>query len=133
MKTLTKTHLIYSSLFSLFFVAACDTKEGETVTIPQQAKICFTVKHHALIIPTAEVFIKMNGGEYLGYDGKNYDRKVVTDTLAKACFTELPIGEHWLMAYGYDPADRLDVLGRKKIIIQKIDEQQDFVLEVSER
>ena len=129
----TKTHLIYSTVFSLFFVAACDTKEGETITIPQQAKVCFTVQHHARIIPEAEVFIKMNSTVYLGYDGTKYDRKVVTDTLAKGCFIELPIGEHTLMSYGYDAADRLDVLGTKKIVIKKIDEQQTFVMEVSER
>ena len=128
-----KNIFLFASVFALFFSAlACSKQRGE-IAIPLQAQICFTVKHHGLIIPEAEVYIKLNGGDTLKWDGSKYDSKLLADAAAKGCFTKLPIGAHWLMTTGYDADIRLDVIGRQPIKITKIDEQQEVVIEVSER
>jgi hypothetical protein len=128
-----KNSILFAFVFALFYLASCcDKREGLT-TIELQAQVCFTVQHHSLIIPEAEVYIKLNGGDTLKWDGSKYDRKITTNTTAKGCFTKLPLGTHWLMATGYDADIRLDVIGRQPIKITKIDEQQDIVMAVSER
>lgn len=127
-----KNKTCYTIAFLVFGLASCKD-EAQSITIPLQAKVCVTVKHHALIIPDAEVFIKLNGGDTLQWDGAQYDLKMTADTSAKGCFDKLPVGNHWLMAYGYDTNSRLDVLGRLPIRITKIDEHLDIVLSVSER
>jgi hypothetical protein len=119
-------------LIAATVMASCQDNV-EQITIPLQAKVCVTVKHHALTIPDAEVFIKLNGGDTLQWDGSKYDRKLVADANAKGCFEALPVGNHWLMAYGYDTNSRLDVIGRLPIKITKIDQHLDVVLLVSER
>ena len=123
--------LLYTAIGSILGIS-CQPLGSATVAPKAAASICVTTKHHAIAIPETIVSIKLNAAAFPGWNPKSYDRHLTTDSLAQGCLKDLPIGTHWLMAYGYDPNFRSDVIGELQIKIQKIDENKTIELLVSE-
>jgi hypothetical protein len=124
--------LLFGLLLPLFLATACTKDTAVTTTVQPRASACVTTKHHTQKLPEIVVCIKFSADTFPGWNPKAYDRQITTDSLAKGCFSNLPIGKHWLMAYGYDPDFRSDVIGQMQLNIKKIDENITTDLLVSE-
>jgi hypothetical protein len=100
----TPRYLFYAICFCAvgFLLDACKDTEDEIFLLP--TKICVKTSHHGQPIPNAVVYVKYNTNVFPGYDqpASFYDATFYTDAQAYGCLTGVPIGKHWLVAFGYD-------------------------------
>jgi hypothetical protein len=120
----------------LLLAAACH-RGDEVVEIPLPTRLCVQTYHHEFPIPEANVFVKYNSDVYPGFDqpATYFDTTFQTGANADGCLAALPIGTHWLIAYGADwqGGTPLPVYGSLKITIDlEANTTIDTVLYVSE-
>jgi hypothetical protein len=94
-------------LLATVLVFASCKKEG----IGGKSSVSGAVKHHALPIPNAVVYIKYGATEFPGTDVSVYDASTVSNSAAKYEFKELQKGDYYLYSVGYDSAISLPVTG----------------------
>lgn len=95
-----KNRLIISTLLLLCSIAVSCKKEG----LGGKCSVSGTVKHHALLIPDATVYIKYGAIEFPGNDVSQYDASYTTDATAHYEFNDLQKGNYYLYGVGYDSA-----------------------------
>ncbi len=122
---------IFVFLLLIAIISACK-KPTEPIPIESNSSICFTTMHHTWAVPDLRVYIYYDSHEFPGWDGDDYHDSTVCDHLAQACFDHLPIGNHILMAKGYDSLSHYYVLGATQITVQSLDEQLTDTLLVCE-
>lgn len=83
-------------------VWACRPPAPEYIPLP--TKICARTYHHHQPIPDATVYIKYNTDTFPGYDKPPsfFDDSFQTGKNARGCKEPVPLGTHWLVAFGYD-------------------------------
>ena len=75
------------------------------------ASVSGYVKHHALSIPNARVFIEFGATEFPGSDTTAYDLRTTADSAAYYEFTALKSGDYYLYSVGFDNSISLPVVG----------------------
>ena len=86
-------------LCSILLLISCK-KEGTG----GKASITGLVKHHALNVPGATVYIKYGATEFPGIDPSKYDANMTTGSDARFEFKNLKKGNYFLFSIGYDTA-----------------------------
>lgn len=100
-----KTKIIIAVL-AIIVIASCK-KEG----MDGKATLKGYVKHHAVFIPNATVYIKYGATEFPGTDVSNYDASVQANANAYYEIKNLNKGSYYLYGVGYDSAISAPVFG----------------------
>jgi hypothetical protein len=89
-------------IVSVLGIYACRPAGPEEIPLP--TKICVLTSHHGQPIPHATVWIKYNVDTFPGYNqpASYFDASLETGADARGCIAPVPIGTHWLIAFGYD-------------------------------
>ena len=98
-------------------------------------RTCVTTQHHDLIIGDIDVYVKYGATDFNfpGYeDLAEYDTVFTTNGQGRGCIENLPIGKHWLVGVGFDPAINLGIQGRDFVEISFEDPEVDMILYVGE-
>lgn len=77
------------------------------------------VKHHALNIANAVVYIKYGSKDFPGSDVNSYDTKVTADANGNYEITGLQKGDYYLYSVGYDPFIFQNVYGGLPVTLKK--------------
>lgn len=95
-----KTDLLLISIILAF--TACRPSGPEELPLP--TKICIKTSHHGQPIPHATVYIKYNIDTFPGYHQppSYFDDTFITGDDARGCVEPVPLGRHWIIAFGYD-------------------------------
>jgi hypothetical protein len=101
-------------LVSVFTFTACK-KEGTG----GKSSVSGTVKHHAIVIPNAVVYIKYGATEFPGADVSVYDASVVANASAQYEFKELQKGDYYIYGVGFDSSQMQTVTGGIGIFLKK--------------
>jgi len=118
-------------LFILCFFLSCQKSEGPRVL----NQTCVTPQHHELIIGDIDVYVKYDATDFNfpGWeDLAEYDTVFTTDANGRGCITNLPIGKHWLVGLGFDPAINLAIKGRAFVEVSFENPEIDMILYVGE-
>ncbi len=111
MKILSKVILV-AGIDILF--ASC-RKEG----LGGRASVSGFVKHHAMVVPHAVVYIKYGATEFPGEEVAIYDASTVADANAKYEFTNLQKGDYYLYATAFDTLNMQSLNGGIGIVLKK--------------
>jgi hypothetical protein len=78
--------------------------QDQPIEIPIPTRLCIRTQHHDVLIPNANIFIRYNTDIYPGYEqpATYFDTTFQTNASANACLPAIPVGKHWLIAYGAD-------------------------------
>lgn len=98
-------------------------------------RTCVTTQHHDLIIGDIKVYVKYNATDFNfpGYeDIAEYDTVFTTNAQGKGCIENLPIGKHWLVGIGFDPAINQGIEGRDFVEVSFENPEVDMILYVGE-
>lgn len=101
-------------LVSVLTFTACK-KEGTG----GKSSVSGTVKHHAIVIPNAVVYIKYGATEFPGADVSVYDASVVANASAQYEFKELQKGDYYIYGVGFDSSQMQTVTGGIGIFLKK--------------
>lgn len=84
-----------------------------------KSSVSGTVRHHAVTVPNAIVYIKYGEMEFPGDNVSAYDASVVTDANAHFEFKELERGNYFLYAVGHDTTIMQNVKGGVGVVLKK--------------
>jgi hypothetical protein len=77
-----------------------------------RTEACFTTQHHEKVIPNIDVYVKFQTTAFPGYDHfEQFNIMKTSDANGRVCFRDLPLGDHWFVAIGYDEGIREQVIG----------------------
>jgi len=88
-----------------------------------------------LIIGDIDVFVIYHATDFNfpGWeDLAEYDTVFTTNAVGKACIENLPIGKHWLVGLGFDPAINLAIKGRAFVDVSFEAPEVEMILYVGE-
>ncbi len=126
MKTPT-THLLVFWLLGALMVACTGVKNE------MRTEACFTTQHHSKIIPNIDVYVKFNTIDFPGYDDfDSFNLMQTSDNQGRVCFRDIPLGNHWFVAIGYDEEIREQVIGNIDIRFDLTHLKVDQILYVGE-
>lgn len=114
MKTILKHSVIFCISVLLLFSASSCKKEGTG----GKSSVSGNVKHHTMIIPNAEVYIKYGATEFPGTDVSKYDNHITSDTNAHYEFKDLQKGHYYLYGVGWDVSGSNAVTGGISITLK---------------
>lgn len=111
-----KNILIIVYLVTIFIGFNACKKSNKVTTVPitsLKGNITLTAKtlHHGLLLPNLKVYLKLNTINYPGNNTADYNYSAVTNANGEATFTQIPLGNIWLYANGYDASVGRDVYG----------------------
>lgn len=109
------------NLFALLMLIACgiyscnndddECPKSPTPGTGGSIRLSGYVKHHALAIPYARVFIEFGAAEFPGSDTAAYDASTTADASAYYELNGLKSGDYYLYSVGFDSAIALPVVG----------------------
>ncbi len=120
-------NLSFLLLISLFIYASC-TKPG----LGGEAEIHIDVKHHSVLVPYTNVYIKYDAKEFPGDDLSKYDASITTNNMAHGHFGNLKKGNYYIYGVGFDSTINQTVTGGMKVKVSKKSEMLDVTLQVTE-
>ena len=98
-----------------------------------RTQACFTTQHHNQIIPNIAVYVKFDAIDFPGYDNFNqFNLMQTSDRNGRVCFNDIPLGNHWFVAIGYDEEIREQVIGNIDIRFDLSNLRIDQILYVGE-
>lgn len=125
--TLYRIPLYLYILIPLFLFLSC-RKEGPG----GKAAIKGIVKHHAVPIPGAVVYIKYGAKESPGTNVTYYDESASADASANYSFADLKKGDYYLFSVGYDSSIVKTVTGGIPVEIKSRTETVEADVQVVE-
>ena len=87
-------------LFSFVILFSACPREEAKVT-----QVCVDIKHHEELMPNTTVYLKFNDTVFPGYDLNNldiFDASFKVNENGAGCIQNLPLGNHWMVAHGWD-------------------------------
>jgi hypothetical protein len=98
-----------------------------------RTSLCFTTRHHDLVIPDITIYIKYNSEVFPGFDPEhNFDTSSTSNKLGQVCMHDFPLGNHWFVGFGYDSLIRQQVYGALDIEFNLRNLRVDTILFVGE-
>ncbi|MFK7809153.1 MAG: hypothetical protein AB8F74_15225 [Saprospiraceae bacterium] len=122
------------SIFLLsFLLLAVSCGKDEPRFFDATSPVTLKVQHHEDALPGMEVYIQYNAKQFPGYDDRSvFDTMVIGNEFGDAIFPKVPIGQHWVIGYGFDEAVGESVRGGLSFEITKFGIAWDSTLYVSE-
>ena len=120
----------------LFLAVSCLFLACQKNDVPRILnQTCVTTQHHELILGDIDVYVKYDATDFNfpGFeDLAEYDTVFTTNADGRGCINNLPIGKHWLVGLGFDPAINLAIKGRAFVNITFENPEVDMILYVGE-
>ena len=121
--------LLYFPLFAIGLLSLnCNQADNQIRT-----QACFTTQHHSKVIPNITVYVKLNTLDFPGYDNlEQFHLRADSDAQGRVCFNDIPLGDHWFVAIGFDEKIREQVIGNIDIRFDRSNLKVDQILYVGE-
>jgi len=94
--------MIRQTFTLLVFIILAASCRPESIATSQ---VCLEVKHHEEFIPNTKIYFKYNDTVFPGYDLDEldkFDAVFQVDENGEGCFRSIPLGNHWIVAHGFD-------------------------------
>lgn len=119
-------------LVLLLFVLSSSTCDTNNSAVPRTL-LNMEVRHHERRLADVDVRVYLNHQERPNLDQiDDFDRNQLSNPSGLLTFQDLPLGNHWFIGLGYDPAIGEQVVGYFPIRFDRSRLQHDTILYVGE-